>query len=178
MNVQELITRIRDKDDKVRTAAWLDAGPLGAAAVPPLVELMTDADTEVVRAATRGLWRIVRHAGRPGADDERRAVAAALGRTLKGSPSTAVGREVLWMVSEIGGDESVEAVAPFLRDESLREDARMVLERIPGDASVAALKTALAAAADPFKPSIAVSLRNRGVDVPGIPDEKLVPRKK
>ena len=54
----------------------------------------------------------------------------------------------------------------------------MVLERIPGDASLGALKEALKAAPEEFKPHLAQSLRARGVDVPDIPCRKLVPAKK
>ena len=54
--VDELITRIKDKSDKVRTEAWLSAGEAGAPAVKPLAKVMTDEDLEVARAAKRGLW--------------------------------------------------------------------------------------------------------------------------
>ena len=82
------------------------------------------------------------------------------------------------MLSEIGGDESVEPIARLLSDKDLREDARCSLERLPGDKAVAALKTALATAPADFKPNIAQSLRARGVTVPGLPCRKLVPTRK
>ncbi|HUT44918.1 MAG TPA: hypothetical protein VMX36_01485, partial [Sedimentisphaerales bacterium] len=63
--VDELIAGIKDSSDKVRTEAWLDAGPVGAPAVKPLAKVMTDDDLEVARAAKRALWQIVRYTGRP-----------------------------------------------------------------------------------------------------------------
>jgi len=179
MDTNTLITKIKDQDDKVRTEAWLGAGEVGAPAVKPLAAVMTDSDMEVARAAKRGLWRIVHHVGRPGADDEEKAVVAELIALLAGDDQPAsVRREVLWMLSEIGGDEVVPHSVALLTDKDLREDARMALQRIPGGASVAALKSALTSAADDFKPNLAQSLRQRGQTVAGIPCQKLTPTKK
>jgi hypothetical protein len=51
------------------------------------------------------------------------------------------------------------------------------LQRIPGDKSLAALQAGLAAAPPDFKSAIADALRARGVAVPGVPSQKLVPAK-
>jgi len=177
--VEELIARIKDKNDKVRAAAWQSAGNIGAAAVKPLAAVITDADVEVGRAAKRGLWAIVHHAGRPGADDEKKPVVAALAGLLDDGQPPAVRREALWMLSEIGGDESVDPIAAILKDKELREDARCALERIPGDKSLAALRAALDSVPAEFKLAVAQSLRTRGVavDRQKYPCQKLVPRK-
>ena len=82
------------------------------------------------------------------------------------------------MLSEIAGTNSVEPVAGLLKNDELREDARMVLERIPAKSAVAALKAGFEAAPEDFKPNIAQSLRNRGQEVAGYPREKLMPKKK
>jgi hypothetical protein len=87
----------------------------------------------------------------------------------------AVRREALWMLSEIAGDEAVGPTAALLADQELREDARMVLDRIPGPASLAALRDALNRASDDFRYNLAQSLRHRGVGVPDVPERKLVP---
>lgn len=174
MNLQELIEQIKSPDDAVRGAAWQNAGPCGAPAVQPLAEIMADQNLEVARAAKRGLWRIIRHAGRPGAAAEQQAVIKALLPQLT-RPTVPVQREVLWMLSEIGGEESVEPIAALLQDPTLREDARMCLERIPHAAAITALKTALATAAEDFRPNLAHSLRMRGIPVEDYPSQKLVP---
>jgi HEAT repeat protein len=176
--VDDLVARIKDKDDKVRAEAWLNAGKIGAPAVKPLAAVMTDGDFEVARAAKRGLWQIVRYVGRPGADSERKAVVAELIPLIRDDQPAPVRREVVWMVSEIAGDEAVEPVAALLSNVELREDARMVLERLPGEKSLAALKRGLEAAPQEFKFNIAQSLRARRVNVPGLPSRKLVPTRK
>lgn len=176
-SVDSLLQGIQNADPEVRTDAWLAADEVGASAIGPLAELVTHEDLEVARAAKRGMWHIVRQAGRPGADEERKAVAAELIKILENQPSPAVIREVLWMLSEIGGDEAATAIAPFLDKPDSREDARMVLERIPGEKSLAALKEGLEKAPEAYKAPIAQSLRNRGVSISKYPSAKLVPSK-
>jgi len=176
--VDKLIAKIKDKSDKVRAEAWLSAGEVGAPAVKPLAAVMTDKDLEVARAAKRGLWKIVRYVGRRGKGDEKRAVIAELVALLGDDQPTPVRREVLWMLSEIGQNKTVEAVAALLSNSELREDARMVLQRIPGRRSLVALRAGLKAAPKDFKINIAQSLRQRGVRVRGLPCVKLVPTKK
>ena len=53
--VDELIAGIKSDSDKVRTEAWQSAGEVGAPAVKPLAEVMTDDNLEVARAAKRAL---------------------------------------------------------------------------------------------------------------------------
>jgi HEAT repeat protein len=130
--VDDLIAGIKSGSDKVRTEAWLNAGEAGASAVKPLAIVMTDNDLEVARAAKRALWEIVRHTGRPGANKERRTVETELTGLLGRDQALAVRREVLWMLSEIGARNAIKPIARLMRNEDLREDARMALERIPG----------------------------------------------
>ena len=181
-NVGKLIAAIKDPDDKVRSAAWVDAGQYGAAAVRPLADVMTDDRLEVARAAKRGLWTVVRHVGRPGADQERQQVEAALCGLLGDDWSDTVRREVLWMLSEIGGDDAVEAIRDIpdiLERKGIRDDARCAVERIPGDLAVQTLEEALEFAPEDFQSSIAQSLRARGIEVDeqAYPCQKLVPTK-
>ncbi|MDP2897016.1 MAG: hypothetical protein Q8Q12_10740 [bacterium] len=176
--VADLIAKIRDKDPKVRAEARDNAGNVGAPAVKPLSSVMTDENFEVAREAERALWKIVRHAGRPKADSERKAVVTELIPLLGDIQPVRVRREAMWMLSEIAGDEAVAPVAAQLSDKELREDARMVLERLPGQRSLAALQMALKTVPEEFKINIAQSLRARGVSVPGLPSQKLVPTRK
>lgn len=176
--VDELIDGIRDASDKVRTEAWLKAGKAGAAAVKPLATVMTDSDPEVARAATRALWQLVRHAGRPRAAKQKRAVETELIELLGDDQPVPVRREVLWMLSEIGGRNSIKPVAQLMSNAELREDACMALERIPTKRAITALTARFKAAPEDFKPNIAQSLRKRGEQVAGYPCRKLVPTKK
>lgn len=174
--IADLIARIKSTDDAIRGPAWQNAGPAGAPAVVPLAEVMCDPHFEIARSAKRAIERIVRHAGRPGADAERRAVAAELVKLL-GHGHSHVRQHALWMLSEIGEDPAVEPMAALLADPEVREDARCALERIPGRAATAALKKAMAAAPEAFKYALAHSLRVRGEKVEGYPSQKRVPTK-
>jgi len=176
----ELIAKIKDGDAAVRAAAWQNTGRYGAAAVKPLAAVMTDENIEIARAAKRGLWVLVRHVGRPGAEGEKKPVVAALCGLLGNDQPAAVRREVLWMLSEIGGDEAVEAIRdiPGIEyNEELREDARCALQRIPGNAAVETLWDALDVVPEKVKYAVAASLRARGMNVAGYPSQKLVPTK-
>lgn len=176
-SVDDLVRGIQSQDDIERTAAWRGAGALGAPAIAPLADLASHESMEVARAAQRGLWQIVRHCGRPGADSERDAVGAALLTVLADLPATTLKRDVIWMVSEIGGDACVAPLAGLLADADMRDDACLVLERIPGNASLEALRAAIDTCPDDFKPHVAESLRRRGESVPGISSAKMTPVK-
>ena len=175
--VSKLMAGIRDDDAKVRTEAWQSAGEVGAPAVKPLARVMTNEELEVARAAKRGLWKIVRHVGRPKSGNKKRAVIGKLVELLSDDQPVPVRREVLWMLSEIGDRNSIKPMAALLSNKELREDARMALQRIPGRGSLAALKTALKKAPDDFKLNIAQSLRQRGAKVRGLDCIKLIPTK-
>jgi hypothetical protein len=138
---------------------------------------MVDEPMEVARAAKRGLWQIVRHCGRPGAEAERRAVNKALRGLLTDKHPAALRRDVLWMLSETGETNCIKPIARLLSNTELRDTARMALERIPGPASLGALERALDTVPGDFKPNVAQSLRTRGVDVAGYPSAKLTPVK-
>lgn len=176
--VAKIISKIKKGNDEERGEAWQLAWRYGEAAVGPLAVLMADGDFRVARAAKRALWGVVRHAGRPGAELERRKVVERLLPLLAEGQPDNVRREVMWMLSEIAGDEAVEPVSALLGNERLREDARMVLERLPGEKSLAALKAALRSAPQDFKINIVQSLRARGLKIAGYPCRKLVPTRK
>ena len=172
--VDDFIGQIRSKDDSVRGPAWQGSAPWGAPAVKLLAVVMADEDFEVARAAKRALWKIVRNAGRPGAAPEARAVASELVALLAGKPA-AIRRELLWMLSEIGGDDAIGPMAKLLSDQDVREDAHCALMRLPSRKATAALKAAFAGAPEEFKFALADSLRKRGETVNGYPSQKLVP---
>jgi hypothetical protein len=145
--------------------------------VKPLAAVMGESgvNQEVARAAKNGLWTIVRGAWPPGTDAAEGSVISALIALLSDEQPVAVRREVVWMLPEIGDDESVEAIAGLLTNAQLREDARCALERIPGANSLDALKQAFDTAPEDFKTNLAQSLRARGEKVHGVPCRKLTP---
>jgi hypothetical protein len=178
LTVDTLIQNIQNPDDTIRAAARDGAGPVGAQAVLPLGRIAASGELEIARAANRAIQNIVYYAGRPGAEDEAKAVATELLKLLGDSQPMQLRRDVLWMTWQIAGQEAVDPVAALLANAELHEDARMALERLPGDKATAALKGALAKATDAQKPALAHSLRVRGVETPGVPDMRLVPTKK
>jgi HEAT repeat protein len=198
-NVKGLIQGLRSDDATERTEAWLSAGKYGARAVKPMAGLFGRMDKrvqqlvsqnadkqqiaqplEVGRAAKRAMWKIVRTVGAPGARGKKMTVAR-LVELLGDDQPVVVRREVVWMLSELGqGSQVVDPLAGLLAHQQLREDARMALERMPGDESVAALQAALETAANDFQLHIAQSLRKRGVEVDPqrYPCQKMVPTRR
>jgi len=173
-SLDALIAALRGADDAARTVAWQELATLGAPAIAPLAPLLTDPNTETARAARHALQRMVRLAGRPQASREATAVSHALTALLPQQPVT-VQRDLLWMLSEIGQEDAIPAIAPLLKHAELREDARCALLRLPGRKSVAALRGALADAPADFQPALAEALRLRGEKVLGHPSGKLTP---
>jgi HEAT repeat protein len=180
LTLDTLIAKIKDKDDKVRAAAWQAAGKVGAPALAPLAAVAKDGELEVSRAANRAMWQVVRYSGRPGADAERKATVAALIEVFTDEQlPVQLRRDVVWMLSEVITNDEYDPAqaAEQFKNPDFRDDLRMALQRIPGDNAVAALKAGLEIVPDDFKPAIACSLRARGVEVPNVPCVKLKPTK-
>jgi len=177
MTPSELAAALKGKDDQQRAAAIDSAAECGPAAIKAVCPLLGDPETETIRAAKRALYKIVHDAGKPGAATKAKAAEKEFIAVLQSSSSIPERREVLWMLSEIGGDESVKPVAALLSNADLREDARCVLQRIPGKASLKALESALKTVPEDFRYNVAESLRKRGEKVSGYPSKRLVPTK-
>ena len=179
MKLKELVKEIQSDKPEARTIAWQQAGSIGASAVKPLAKLCMADDAEVGRAAKRGLEKIVRTVGAPDVRSAKSAVIRELLDLLGDRQPVALRRDILWLLSEIGSGESVESLAALLKHEILREDARMALERIPGEASLACLRNALESVPEDFRINIAQSLRARGVsvDTEKYPCQKRIPTK-
>lgn len=173
LTLETLLKDIQSNEDAVRASARDRAGQVGAAAVAPLAKIAAEGELEIARAAQRAIQNIVYHAGRPDADSEAQAVAAQLIELVNQDLPVQLRRDVLWMTWQIAGEEAVAPVAALLANRDLYDDARMALERLPGDSATAALRAALKDAAEADKPALAHSLRARGVEVSGVPDLRL-----
>lgn len=182
LTLDALLGRIKSDDANVRTEAWQAAGSVGCAAIKPLAGIVAGGELEVARAAKRAMWKIVHTVGAPGPGDAKGAVEAELIGLLGPDQPASVRREVFWMLSEIGSDDTVYAIRELpniLEDREVREDARCSVERIPTEAAVDALEGGLEAAPADFALALAQSLRARGVevDLAQYPCQKLVPTK-
>lgn len=169
------ITRNLEREDSNMPEKVCTKNP--AAAVAPLADMIKNDDPETRRAGKRQLWEMVRHVGRPGNAEQASAVTEALLKLLASDQPAMVKREAVWAVSELGGNECVDPIAALLADKDLREDACMVLERLPGDKPVEALKAALKTVPPEFVINVAHSLRARGIPADGPPCQKLKPTK-
>ncbi len=182
LTLDALLKGIKSDDPDVRTKAWLAAGQVGPSALGPLAKIVAEGELEVSRAAKRAMWKIVRTVGAPGEGDGKADAETELIDLLAEGTPDSVRREVLWMLSEIGGEKTIDAIREIpdvLENKAIREDARCCVERIPGQAAVDALAEGLEASEDEFQLALAQSLRARGVEVDQekYPCQKLVPTK-
>ena len=163
-DVKQVVREIQSQDAGDWYKATQEAGPLGPEAVKPLADLMKLDDRTKGRAAKLSLQAVVHTAAAPGNDAQRKAVAAELLKlaSTPGYPRI-VRSDLLYFVGLVGGAEQVPGLAKLLDDRIVREDARMALERIPGDESLAALKKASTSGATDFRRNIAQSLHNRAL---------------
>lgn len=162
--LKEFLDQIKSNDVNVSYQASTTAGPMGAQAVMPLAEVMKLDIRTNGRAATLALQNIVHHAARPGAQTEARAVAEELLRVAAvPTQPRAVRGNCLYLVGFIGSPEAIPALVKLLDDRVIREDARMALERIPGDESLGALRKAAETAPADFRKNLQQSLHNRGL---------------
>ncbi len=150
-----------DVDGEARFEAVHNAGELGTEAVAPLAAELNAENTLIRRAAREALEVIVHHAGRPGAEDERRAVADALAEVLAEDHDTAVQREVLYVIGYCADQRHVDAIAAFLNDPELADAACFALVLNPSRASVRALVNAFAEADEDTAPIIVHALAQK-----------------
>jgi HEAT repeat protein len=174
----EILDGLRSADDQQRADALLASRKLGASGIEAIALLLGDAETETRRAGKRALESIVHDAGKTGAlGAEAVAVEAQLIRALARAEPDQARRDLVWLLSEVGGEAAIEALAPLLKTESVREDARCALERIPLPAAVRTLEIAFADAPEDYRFALAESLRKRGAVVEGYPSRRLIPTK-
>jgi hypothetical protein len=176
--VAELIQTLQGGDSEKRTQAWFECGPLGATAIPRLVALWGDADAglEVQRAARNAVFQIVRFSSRPETGKSRIRVTMELNRLVEANGPAQIRRELLWLLSEIAGDESLPALSRLLAQTAVREEACMALERIPGKRSLKILESSLRQSPVDFKPVLAAALARRGHKPSGVDSPRLAPR--
>lgn len=162
MDLNKLMAGITDASPDVRAEAWKAAGPVGAKAIAPLGPYISSQDHGIAKAAQAALVNITHHAGRPGAESERKAVATELAKLLDASYPAHTRREVLYCLSLVATDAEIPLIAACLADEAVADDARMALDRIPGEAAANALVEALRTAPPALQARIADSLGHKG----------------
>src|SRR5688572_29389835 len=121
----------------------LTLGPDAVKQVCAMVQPPGSTDDTAARFAVMGLMR---HAGRPGAEQDRKTVATAIAQSIEAADDPQVKAFFIARLQEIGKDESVPALAKCLSDEKLCPPAAAALERIGTPAATDALAKALPAA--------------------------------
>ena len=173
-DLQETLRQLKSEDMNERYAAWEAAGPLGATAVKPLAELMKLDVRTIGKAGKLALQNVVNYAGKPGSEDDAKAVAKELMSVASDAHNPRMVRaDALYFIGTIGSTEQIPGLTKLLSDRVVREEARQALERIPGDESLAALKTAVTTVQADFRKNIQQSLHNRGLtrETAGIKEE-------
>ena len=172
--LQETLKQLKSDDMTERYQAWESAGPLGPTAVRPLAELMKLDVRTVGKAGKLALQNVVNYAGKPGSEADAKAVAKEL-MIVAADPRNPrmVRADALYFIGTIGGVEQIPGLVKLLADRVVREDARQALERVPGEESLAAMKTAATNVQADFKKNIQQSLHNRGLmrETVGIKEE-------
>lgn len=140
--VLRLIAAIKGDDEDARWAAADKAAEAGPAAIVPLAEVMAGPDPAAAKAAGVAMGRIVHASGRPGAGGAASQAADELVRLIGPDRPRNVRSEALRYLGFIGGTAQADAIAAQIADTDIREDARMALQRIPGQAAERALQKA------------------------------------
>jgi len=116
-------------------AGWETAATPRAQAVPLLPRCSAARTPKSSRAAKRALERIRPRSRQTRAECRRTEVVTHFLPFLREGTSCPCGASHV-AVSELADDEAVPPVAAMLGDPQLQEDARMVLERLPGKESL------------------------------------------
>jgi HEAT repeat protein len=135
------------------------------AAIPELVEQLGSTNLAVQTEARARLFAECSHAGRPGAEAERKAVCQAICAVLKPDSPPAVASELVRNLQRIGAEESVRTLVSLMGspDAHLRDDARQALEVNPSPAAGQALLSELEKARDPhWTAGLITALGERG----------------
>jgi len=157
----DLLDQLQSPDANVRYKAWRSAGPTGAEAIPGLGDLMASPDKSIAKCAKGALETITHYAARPGSPTEARAVSNNLLKLADSTRPHMVRADALTLVAYVGDGHCVPTLVKLLNDYDVHEEARLALERIPGSASLNALKKAATSVPENYKANIAQSLHDR-----------------
>jgi hypothetical protein len=160
---QKFLNDLASDNADVRFAAWRSAGEMSAATVPQLGKLSASENPGVAKAAREALTTMVHSVGKDPANPNRAAVVKGLIEIGAPSQPLQVRVHALRLLSNIAGEDAVPAIAKWLGEAAVREEAIYAVERIPGAASNKALIAAYSEAPDDFKPRVLAALGHRRV---------------
>jgi HEAT repeat protein len=146
VSIPALMQKLESADDATRMGAADALSEVGADAIAPLFDVMGGENRTTDLAARIAVQRMVHHAAAPKSNMDRAAIAQALAQQASSNRPAIVRTFAIRMLSYIGGDAEVPALARLLTDPQVGEISRYALTRIPGPASLAALEAALPSA--------------------------------
>jgi HEAT repeat protein len=158
MDTQQFVRDLQSDNPDVRFAAWRQAGTVEPSVIPELGKIAASQDPGVAKAGREALTTIVHSVGKSRTAANRAAVVKGL-VDLTGSDSALPVRvHALRLLSNVAGEESVPAIAKFIGNPELREEAAFTLERIGGATVTKAFIAAYQDAKDDFRPRILAAL--------------------
>ncbi len=164
MNLNEYLIRIQSPDAGIRYSAWKSAWSQKSDAVAPLAKLASSPDKGIAKAANAALPILAHHSARPGAYEEAESMASELLKIAESSDYPMLIRaQSLNLIGCISPAQLVPRIAKLLATDELREEARMAIERIPGNPSTHALKAGLRSTPESFHKNLQQSLHNRSL---------------
>jgi hypothetical protein len=163
-DIAGLLANIKSADGETRLRAQQGAGPAGAEAIAPLADIAAASDKGAAKAARGAMETIAHHSARPGAGAEARTVSTELLKIAQSDRPKQVRADALNLLGYTASDGKIVAgISALIANMELRDEARMALERIPGNASLNALKQAAQVAPADFRPHLEQSVRNRAL---------------
>lgn len=157
----KFLAAIQSDNADVRFAAWRQAGEMDAGVIPQLGKLAAGPTPGVAKAAREALNTIVHSAGKEPGGARRAEVVKRMLELAGPEYNLPVRVLALRLLSHIAGEDAVPAIAKWLAEPDLREEAVFCLERISGDAPIKTLIASYKEAKNDFKPRILAALGHR-----------------
>ena len=158
LDTVKFLAMMRSADAAERYIGWQSAGPYGADVINVLAELAASSDKGVALSATGAMEKIAHYAGRPGAKIEAEKATREFLKVANSAHPRMVRANAINLIGMIGDNRAIGGLVRLMKDMELREDARLALERIPGNLAETALKE-LAKAADETKEEFGSNLK-------------------
>jgi len=159
---------IASSNADTRFAAWRSAHEVDPEALPELGKLAASDNPGVAKAAREAITTMTHGVGKDASNPKRAGVIKGLIDLAGPAYALPVRVHALRSLSLIAGEDNVPAIAKWLHDADLREEAAYCLERIPGKAPNQAFVSAYRSAKDDFKPRILAALGHRRAEE-GVP---------
>lgn len=157
---EQFLADVQSDDPAKQLAAWKEAEQQEPGVIIPLGKLLASDKMSIAKCASQSIMKIVHSVGKTVDNPARKAVIDSLLELLK-QDSKVIRTFAFRALALVAGSEQVPAIAPFLTDAELREEAVFCLERIPAEAAIDALIGSLAKVSDDFKPRVIAALGHR-----------------